>query len=117
MAPAGLPDRQARVARGCSPKACPGDLRSGGFDHAPEQEAEVAVGGRTKRHPAYGQSQRTRKRFDEEFGRMKTVEGFRTRNRGAERTGLAGYPLGTAYNLVQMSRLLTAQQTRAVQPA
>lgn len=38
---------------------------------------------------------------------MKTTGGFRrTRYRGLERTGLAGYLVATAYNLVRMSRLL-----------
>ena len=74
--------------------------------------------GRTTRHPGYAQSQRVRKRVEEIFGWMKTVGGFRpTRYRGVERTGLAGYLVATAYNLVRMSRLLTPQQTRAVQPA
>ena len=76
-----------------------------------------AIVGRTTRHPGYAQSQRMRKRVEEIFGWMKTVGGFRrTRYRGVERTGLAGYLVATAYNLVRMSRLLTPQQTRAVQP-
>ena len=38
---------------------------------------------------------------------MKTVGGFRrTRYRGLDRTGLAGYLVATAYNLVRMSKLL-----------
>jgi IS5 family transposase len=38
---------------------------------------------------------------------MKTVGGFRrTRYRGLERTGLAGYLVATAYNLARLSRLL-----------
>ena len=41
---------------------------------------------------------------------MKTVGGFRrTRYRGLDRTGLAGYLVGTAYNLVRMARLTTAE--------
>ena len=41
---------------------------------------------------------------------MKTVGGFRrTRYRGLDRTGLAGYLVGTAYNLVRMARLITAE--------
>ncbi len=37
---------------------------------------------------------------------MKTVGGFRrTRYRGVARTGLAGYLVATAYNLVRLSRL------------
>ena len=38
---------------------------------------------------------------------MKTVGGFRrTRYRGLDRTGLAGYLVATAYNLIRMSKLL-----------
>jgi IS5 family transposase len=38
---------------------------------------------------------------------MKTVGGFRrTRFRGLERTGLAGYLVATAYNLVRIARLM-----------
>ena len=41
---------------------------------------------------------------------MKTVGGFRrTRYRGLDRTGIAGYLVGTAYNLVRMARLMTAE--------
>ena len=40
---------------------------------------------------------------------MKTVGGFRrTRFRGLERTGLAGYLVAAAYNLVRIARLTTA---------
>ena len=47
---------------------------------------------------------------------MKTVGGFRrTRYRGVERTGLAGYFVATAYNLVRMANLLSPQEARAVQ--
>ena len=61
------------------------------------------------------------KRFASEwrtiFGWMKTVGGFRrTRYRGVERTGLAGYLVAAAYNLVRMAKLLSSQTTRAVQP-
>ena len=55
----------------------------------------------------YAVSQRIRKRVEEIFGWMKTVGGFRrTRYRGLDRTGLAGYLVATAYNLVRMSKLL-----------
>ena len=44
------------------------------------------------------------------IGWMKAVGGFRrTRYRGLDRTGLAGYLVGTAYNLVRMARLMTAE--------
>jgi transposase len=67
-----------------------------------------AIDARTTRHPGYAVSQRIRKRVEEIFGWMKTVGGFRrTRYRGRERTGLAGYLVATAYNLARLSRLLT----------
>ncbi len=67
-----------------------------------------AIDGRTTRHPGYAVSQRLRKRVEEIFGWMKTVGGFRrTRYRGLDRTGLAGYLVATAYNLVRMARLVT----------
>ena len=51
-------------------------------------------------------SQRIRKRVEEIFGWMKSVGGFRrTRCRGLDRTGLAGYLDATAHNLVRLSRL------------
>jgi transposase len=66
-----------------------------------------AIDGRTTWHPEYAQSQRVRKRVEEIFGWMKTVGGFRrTRCRGLDRTGLAGYLVATAYNLVRMAKLL-----------
>lgn len=67
-----------------------------------------AIDGRTTRHPGYTISQGIRKRVEEIFGWMKTVGGFRrTRYRGLDRTGLAGYLVATAYNLVRMAKLLT----------
>jgi transposase len=66
-----------------------------------------AIDGRTTRHPGYVTSQRVRKRVEEIFGWMKTVGGFRqTRYRGLDRTGLAGYLVATAYNLVRLVKLL-----------
>lgn len=66
-----------------------------------------AIDGRTTRHPGYAVSQRIRKRVEEIFGWMKTVGGFRkTRYRGVARTGLCGYLVGAAYNLVRMTRVL-----------
>jgi transposase len=65
-----------------------------------------AIDGRTTRHPGYAVSQRIRKRVEEIFGWMKTVGGFRrTRYRGVDRTGLAGYFVATAYNLVRLVKL------------
>ena len=58
-------------------------------------------------------SQRIRKRVEETFGWMKTVGGFRrTRSRGLERTGLAGYLVAIPYNLVRLSQL-AASGTRS----
>ena len=66
-----------------------------------------AIDGRTTRHPGYAISQRIRQRVEEIFGWMKTVGGFRrTRYKGLDRTGLAGYLVATAYNLVRMAKLL-----------
>ena len=54
--------------------------------------------------------------MEEIFGWMKTVGGFRrTRYRGVERTGLAGYFVATAYNLVRMADLMSCQQPGSVQ--
>ena len=73
-----------------------------------------AIDRRTTRHAGYAVSQRIRKRVEEIFGWMKTVGGFRrTRYRGLDRTGLAGYLVATAYNLVRMAKLLTAPPQRA----
>jgi transposase len=67
-----------------------------------------AIDGRTTRHVGYAISQRKRKRVEEIFGWMKTVGGFRrTRFRGLGRTGLAGYLVAAAYNLVRIARLTT----------
>jgi transposase len=65
-----------------------------------------AINGRTTRHPSYSISQRIRKRIEEIFGWAKTVGGFRkTRYRGTERTQLAAWWVGAAYNLVRMAKL------------
>jgi transposase len=65
-----------------------------------------AVDGRTTCWPGYALSQRARKRVEEVFGWMKTVGGFRrTRYRGLERTGMAGYLVAAAYNLVRLAAL------------
>lgn len=66
-----------------------------------------AIDGRTTRHAGYAVSQCIRKRVEEIFGWMKTVGGFRrTRYKGVDRTGLAGYLVATAYNLVRMAKLV-----------
>jgi transposase len=67
-----------------------------------------AIDGRTTRHVGYALSQRKRPRVEEIFGWIKTVGGFRrTRFRGVARTGLAGYLVAAAYNLLRIVRLTT----------
>ena len=69
-----------------------------------------AIDCRTTRHAGYRVSQCIRKRVEEIFGWMKTVGGFRrTRYHGVDRTGLAGYLVATAYNLVRMAKLIGGQ--------
>lgn len=64
------------------------------------------IEGRTTRHAGYAVSQRTRKRVEEIFGRMKAVGGPRkTRYRGIARTGLWAYLVATAYNLLRIAKL------------
>jgi transposase len=71
-----------------------------------------AIDGRTTRHSGYSVSQVIRKRVEEIFGWTKTVGNFRkTRFRGLERTQLASYLVGAAYNLMRMAKLLTAAAT------
>lgn len=77
-----------------------------------------AIDGRTTWHPGYAISQRIRKRVEEIFECMKTVGRFRrTRYRGLDRTGLAGYLVTTAFNLVRMARLLGAAKATPVSQA
>jgi transposase len=65
-----------------------------------------AINGRTTRHHSYTISQRIRKKIEEIFGWTKTVGGFRkTRYRGTERTQLAAWWVGAAYNLLRMAKL------------
>lgn len=65
-----------------------------------------AIDGRTTRHEGYATSQRIRKRVEEIFGWMKTVGGFRrTRYRGRDRTQMAAWLVGAAYNLVRVARI------------
>jgi transposase len=67
-----------------------------------------AIDARTTRQPGYSISQRLRKRVEEIFGWAKTVGNFRkTRFQGIERTQLAAYFVGTAYNLLRMAKLTT----------
>ena len=102
--------------RGYDTRQCVKDMRDRGVTPHVAQRTHSAVDGRTTRHPGYGVSQKIRKRVEEIFGWMKTVGEFRrTRYRGVERTGLAGYFVATAYNLVRMANLLSCQEPRAVQ--
>ena len=65
------------------------------------------IDARTTRHPGYGISLRIRKRVEEIFGWMKGVGNFRkTRFKGIERTQLASYLTGAAYNLLRMAKLI-----------
>jgi len=62
--------------------------------------------GRTTRHAGYALSQRKRKRVEEIFGWMKAYGGLRrTLARGLDRVQLHAYLVGTAYNLLRLSRL------------
>ena len=74
-----------------------------------------AIDGRTTRHTGNAVSLRIRKRVEEVFGWMKTVGGLRrTRYRGVNRIGLAGYLVATAYNLVRMTNLMPEPETAAL---
>jgi transposase len=91
--------------RGVTPHVAQNTGRQGGS----------AIDGRTTRHPGYAVSQRIRKRVEEIFGWFKTIGGFRrTRCRGLDRTGLLGYLVATAYNLVRISRLLARAEREAI---
>ena len=62
---------------------------------------------RTLRHPGYAISQRKRKRIDECFGWMKTVDGMRkTRHKGTERVGWMFVFTAAVYNLVRIRNLV-----------
>jgi len=94
-------------------QGCVGDIRERRVTPHVAQNTSgrrSAIDGRTTRHPGYAVSQRIRKRVEEVFGWMKTIGGFRrTRYRGLDRTGLAGYLVATAYDLVRLSRLAARQ--------
>jgi hypothetical protein len=95
--------------KGYDTRDCMDDMRKRRVTlHVPQNTSRrrSAIDGRTTRHPGYALSQRIRKRVEEILGWMKTVGGFhRTRYRGLDRTGLAGYPVATSHNLVRLSRL------------
>jgi transposase len=65
-----------------------------------------AIDRRTTRHIGYAISQQIRKRIEQIFGWIKTVGGLRrTRFKGRERTQLAAYMVGAAYNLLRIAKL------------
>ncbi len=102
--------------KGYDTRQCVKEIREKGVTPHVAQRVHSAIDGRTPRHRGYGISQKIRKRIEEIFGWMKTVGGFRrTRYRGVERTGLAGYFVAIAYNLVRMAKLLSPRQPRALQ--
>ena len=91
------------------------DIRAQRMTPHVARKKHSAIDGRTTRHAGYGVSLRLRKRVEEVCGRMKTVGGLRrTRYRGVDRTGLAGYLVATAYNLVRMANLIPESETAPV---
>jgi len=107
--------------KGYDTRDCVASLRQRGVTpHVAQNTSHrsSAIDGRTTRHPGYAVSQRLRKRVEEIFGWMKTVGGFRrTRYHGVDRTGLAGYLVAAAYNLVRMANLLLQREEAAVAQA
>lgn len=74
-----------------------------------------AIDGRTTCHAGYAVSQRIRKRVEEIFGWMKAIGGLRkTRYKGRDRTQLAVWFVGAAYNLLRMARLMPIETTVCV---
>ena len=102
--------------KGYDTRECVKTMRRRGVTPHVAQRVHSAIDGRTTLHAGYRVSQKVRKQVEEIFGWMKTVGGSRrTRYRGVELTGLAGYFVATAYNLVRMANLLSCQPIRAVQ--
>ena len=99
--------------KGYDTRDCVADLRRRGVTPHVAQVTKgrpSAIDGRTTRHAGYAVSRRIPKRVEEIFGWMKTVGGFqRTRYRGLDCTGLAGYLVATAYNLVRLGRLMATR--------
>jgi transposase len=95
--------------KGYDTRDCVADIRACGVTPHVAQNTtnrRSAIDGRTTRHAGYHLSQWIRKRVEEVFGWVKTIGGFRrTRYRGLERTGHAGYLVATAYNLVRLAGL------------
>ena len=100
--------------KGYDTRECVRAMRNRGVTPHVARRTHSAIDGRTTGHASYRASQKVRKRVEEIFGWMKTVGGFRrTRYRGVERTGLAGYLVATAYNLVRMANLVSYERARA----
>jgi transposase len=110
----GFRPRTLGADKGYDTKACVADLRQRQVSPHVAQNTSgrrSAIDGRTTRHAGYVISQRIRKRVEEIFGWLKTTGGFRrTRYVGLDKTQMAGYLVGSAYNLVRMVRLLAAAQ-------
>ena len=111
----GYRPRTLGADRGYDTKDCVGDMRARRVTpHMAQKKKHSAIDGRTTRHAGYAVSLRIRERVEEIFGWMKTMGGFRrTRYRGVDRTGLAGYLVATAYNLVRLAKLLDAPEAAA----
>jgi len=68
-----------------------------------------AIDGRTTRHSGYALSGRMRKRIEEVFGWSKAAAGFRkTHHRGLARVGWMFTITAAAYNLVRLTKLVSA---------
>jgi transposase len=96
--------------KGYDTQACVADLNARAVaPHVAQNTSgrSSAVPDDISQQPGYAVSQRIRKRVEEIFGWMKTIGGFRrTRYRGRDKTGLAGFLVATAYNLIRLARLL-----------
>lgn len=77
------------------------------------RERPSKIDARTTRHRGYALSLRARMRIEEIFGWIKTTGNFRrSRWRGIQRTQLAAYMVGAAYNLLRMSKLQMLAEAR-----
>ena len=102
----GYRPRTLGADRGYDIQDCVNDMRVRRVTPHVAQKKHSAIDGHTTRHAGYGVSLRIRKRVEEVFSWMKTVGGLRrTRYRSLARTGLTGYLVATAYNLVRMAYL------------
>ena len=113
----GYRPRTLGADRGYDTKDCVKDIRGLRVTPHVTQKKWSAIDGRTTRHAGYAVSLRIRKRVEEIFGWMKTVGGLRrTRYRGLARTGLAGYLVATAYNLIRLANLMSEPDAETVPP-